>query len=205
MSAQFISLALGYALGSGVLRRKGLRQRPWLELQRLETEATYLNHQVRLLQRAATTELRCDLDVVGGRGFYDIRRARLQSPQLERALELLQPEGEPRLSAEVLQVAGLRGIASLWLDLGLWLPNGSGRLPMRSSTDAETLAAHLQQQGVLAAATDKRGPVVDFKPIVMAEFTQRLRPQVHRSMRHTLRPGSEHGLRLLQKGPLPAR
>ncbi|MEB3235366.1 MAG: hypothetical protein VKM98_08050 [Cyanobacteriota bacterium] len=205
MSAQFVSLAVGYALGGGVLRRKGVRQRPWLELQRLETEATYLNHQVRLLQQAAGSGLRSDLDVVAGRGFYDIRRARLQSPLLERALELLQPDGKPRLSDEVLQVAGLRGIASLWLDLGLWLPHGGGRLPLQTHADAESLAAHLGQQGVAAVAADKRGPVVDLRPAVMAELARRLRPHVHRSMRHALRPGSEHGLRLLRRGPLPAR
>jgi hypothetical protein len=198
MSAQFVSLAVGYALGgSGVLRRKGVRQRPWLELRRLETESTYLGHQVRMLQRAAIGELRLDQDVVAGRGFYDIRRARLHSPLLNRAMEILSPGGEPRLTVEALQVAGLRGIASLWLDAGTWRPDGSARLPVRSAGDTEPLIALLQQQGV-AAAADRRETVVELRPRAMAALADLLRPHVHRSMRHALRPGSTHGLALLE-------
>jgi len=198
MSARFVSLAVGYALGGGVLRRKGVRQRPWLELRRLETESIYLGHQVRGLQRAATGELRLDQDTLPGQGYYDIRRARLHSPLLERALELLMPDGEPRLTTEVLQVAGVRGLASLWLDLGAWRPGGAARLPLRSGADAELLVHHLKQLGVSAAAADRKGPVLEFRPVAMAEFADLLRPQVHRSMRHALRPGSLHGAELLR-------
>jgi hypothetical protein len=198
MSAQFVSLAVGYALGgSGVLRRKGVRRRPWLELRRLETESAYLGHQVRMLQRAVTGELRLDQDVIAGKGFYDIRRARLQSPSLGRAIELLCPDGELRLTTEVLQVAGMRGVASLWLDAGAWRPDGSGRLPMRSVADADLLVALLRQRGIAAVAADKRGPVIDMRPGVMSALADLLRPYVHRSMRHALRPGSSHGLALL--------
>jgi hypothetical protein len=197
MSARFVSLAVGYALGGGVLRRKGARQRPWLELRRLETESIYLGHQVRMLQRGVTGELRLDQDVVAGKGFYDIRRARLQSPLLERAMEILCPDGEPRLAAEALQVAGPRGIASLWLDAGTWRADGSARLSVRSVEDAEQLAAFLKQQGVAAAVVDRRGAAVDLRPRAMAALADILRPHVHRSMRHALRPGSTHGLALL--------
>jgi hypothetical protein len=198
MSAQFVSLAVGYALGTGTLRRKGARQRPWLELRRLETESVYLGHQVRMLQRAATGGLRLDQDVLAGRGFYDIRRARLQSPLLERAFELLMVDDQPRLTLEVLQVAGLRGIASLWLDLGVWQRNGGGRIPQRSEADAAVLADYLSQQGSSAIATDKRGPVVDLGPSAMSQFASALRPCVHRVMRHALHPGSIHGASLLR-------
>jgi hypothetical protein len=198
MSARFVSLAVGYALGSGLLRRKGVRQRPWLELRRLETESIYLGHQVRSLQQAATGELRLDRDVLAGKGFYDILRARLHSPLLERALELLMPDSELRLTTEVLQVAGTRGLASLWLDLGVWRPGGAGRLPLRSEADAELLAYHIRQEGVLATAADKRGPVLELRPTAMAEFADLLRPQVHRSMRHALRPGAVHGATLMK-------
>lgn len=198
MSARFVSLAVGYALGSGVLRRKGARQRPWLELRRLETESIYLGHQVRGLQRAATGELRLDQDTLPGQGYYDIRRARLHSPLLERALELLMPDGEPRLTVEVLQVAGIRGLVSLWLDLGVWRAGGAARLPLRSESDAELLAQHLRQLGISAAVADRKGPALDLRPVAMAKFTDLLRPQVHRSMRHALRPGSLHGAELLK-------
>lgn len=198
MSARFVSLAVGYALGSGLLRRKGVRQRPWLELRRLETESIYLGHQVRALQQAATGELRLDQDVLPGQGFYDVRRARLHSPLLERALELLMPDGEPQLGIEVLQVAGTRGLASLWLDLGIWRPGGAARLSLRSGADAELLAHHLRRQGVSAAVVDRKGPGLEFRPAAMAEFADLLRPQVHRSMRHALRPGSVHGAALLK-------
>jgi hypothetical protein len=199
MSARFVSLVVGYALSGvgGRLARKGIRQRPWLELRRSEIESTYLGHQVRALQRAATGGIRLDQDVLPGKGFYDIRRARLQSPLLERAFELLLEDGQPSLTSEVLHVAGSRGIASLWLDLGIWRHDGSGQLPMRTASDAELLAGHLKQQGVAAAAADKRGPVIELRPTAMAELATLLRPHVHRSMRHALRPGGTHGAVLL--------
>jgi hypothetical protein len=197
VTARFVSLAVGYALGGGQLRRKGARQRPWLELRRLETESTYLLHQVRALQRSSNGSARVDVDLVPGQGFYDVQRARLHSPLLERAMELLQVDRGLRFSAEALQVAGVRGIASLWLDVGRW-QLGSGLLPVPSLDDAAVLLEHLLScHGIKAAISQQGGPALLLAPRPMQDLVALLRPQVHRSMRHALRPGSHHGLTLV--------
>ena len=198
MTAQFVSLAVGYALGSGCLRRKGSRKRPWLELRRLETESTYLLHQVRMLQRSGSGSVRVELDMVPGQGFYDLRRARLHSPLLERAMELLAIDHGLRFSTEALQVAGVRGIASLWLDVGRWR-SGSGVIPLSSVDDAAVLQGVLAaRHGINATISERFGPALLVAPQPMQALVALLRPEVHRSMRHVLYPGVSFGQQLLE-------
>ena len=196
MSARFVSLAVGYALAGGELRRKGARQRPWLELQRLETEATYLDHQVRALRQSAGGTARVDLDFTCGEGFYDIARARISSPLLERAMELLCPAGEQRITPDALEVAGARGLACLWLDAGHW-DGRAGIIDTRSPADAALLRERLLVCGIEAGVASAGGASVRVAPSDMPALAALLRPQVHRSMRHTLHPGSIHGRSLL--------
>jgi hypothetical protein len=199
VNAQFVSLAVGYALGSGQLRRKGARQRPWLELRRLETESTYLLHQTRLLQRSGSGSVRVDVDMLPGQGYYDLRRARLHSPLLERAMELLQVDGDRRYSIEALRVAGVRGIASLWLDMGRWRL-GSGLLLIPSLEDGAVLSEYLlSHHGIKATISERPTPAVTLAPRPMQDLACLLRPQVHRSMRHALRPGACFGRQLLDE------
>lgn len=192
MSAQFVSLAVGYALGLGQLRRKGVRKRPWLELRRLETEATHLEHQVRALRRALHQPIRVDMDLISGKGYYDICRARIQSPWLERAIDL----AGSGITPEALSAAGVRGLACLWLDRGIWRRD-SGQFVLRSSADADAVQDVLLGLGIrLRRRADSSG-VIGIEPEPMHELAGILRPWVHRSMRHALRPGSVHGARLL--------
>jgi hypothetical protein len=198
VNAQFVSLAVGYALGGGQLRRKGARRNPWLELRRLETESTYLLHQVRLLQRSGSGSVRADIDMLPGQGYYDLRRARLHSPLLERAMELLQVDEGQRFSIEALQVAGVRGIASLWLDAGRW-QLGRGLLPVPSLDDAAVLLEYLlSHHGITATVSERPGPALVLAPRPMQDLAALLRPQVHRSMRHALHPGACFGRQLLE-------
>jgi hypothetical protein len=196
MKAHFISLAVGYALAGGELRRKGSRQRPWLEIRRLETEATYLGSQARALRRAATAEARCLEDAIPGQAFYDACRLRFQHPWLERVMEICCPGGEQRVTPEALQIAGMRGLAQLWLDAGCW-EGSEGRIVPRHGDDAAPIRAALAAQGIPSSAPIGRGGVVTVAPRPMEELAALLRPHVHRSMRHALRPGSRHGLFLL--------
>lgn len=193
MSAQFVSLAVGYALGIGQLRRKGVRKRPWLELRRLETEATYLEHQVRALRRVLPQPPRVDVDLVAGKGYYDISRARIQSPWLERALELL----EGGISEEALLVAGPRGLASLWLDLGAWRGE-QGEIRLASASEAEALRGALHRLGVAGESVHRSPDRTRLPAEAMRRLGGILRPYVHRSMRHALWPGARHGVHLLR-------
>jgi hypothetical protein len=198
VNAQFVSLAVGYALGGGQLRRKGTRRNAWLELRRLETESTYLLHQVRLLQRSSSGSVRADVDMLPGQGYYDLRRARLHSPLLERAMELLQVDEGQRFSIEALQVAGVRGIASLWLDVGRW-QLGRGLLPVPSLDDAAVLLEYLlTHHSIKATISERPGPALVLAPRPMQDLVALLRPQVHRSMRHALHPGACFGKQLLE-------
>jgi len=202
MKAHFISLAVGYALAGGELRRKGGRQRPWLEIRRLETESVYLGSQARALQRAATGEARCIVDGIPGHGFYDICRLRFQHPWLERVMEICCPGGEPQITAETLQIAGVRGLAQLWLDAGSWRGR-SGVIAPRTQADAHAVHAALADLGIPASKASQQREWLGLPPGPALELMALLRPQVHRSMRHALRPGSRHGLALLNsKGSL---
>jgi len=198
MKAHFISLAVGCALAGGELRRKGSRQRPWLEIRRLETESIYLGSQARALQRAATGEARCIVDGIPGHGFYDICRLRFQHPWLERVMEICCPAGEQRISAESLQIAGVRGLAQLWLDAGSWRGQ-TGSIQLAAVTDARSVHAALQALGIPSSSPSALRPGLELAPGPASELMTLLRPHVHRSMRHALRPGASFGMQLLRR------
>jgi hypothetical protein len=199
MQARLVSLAVGYAMGAGVLRRKGIRGKPWLELRRGELESEYLGHQLHNLRGAAGADYIARRDMVPGEGFYDIVRLRFHAPELERAMELLQVDSSQRLTPETLQVAGLRGLACIWLDCGRWAGE-SGVLSLRSADDARQLKRHLRNLGASLSATQPSSPLIKIQPESMKLLARELRPHVHRSMRRALWPGSIHGRELLARG-----
>lgn len=199
MQARFVSLAIGYAMGGGTLRRKGSRGRPWLELLRGELEAEYLGHQVQNLRKAAGADCIARRDMVPGEGFYDIARVRFYAPELERAMELLQVDSGQRLTPEALQVAGLRGLACAWLDCGRWADE-AGVLTLRSAEDARQLKRYLWDLEVKLGETQPSSPLVKVTPESMKRLAREMRPHVHRSMRRALWPGSIHGRELLARG-----
>lgn len=188
MSAEFVSLAVGYCLATGELRRKGVRQRPWMEIRRLETEATYLEHQVRALRRAVRQPIRVIEDMVPGRGYYDVCRVRIQSPLLERAMEVLQ-DG---LTEEAFLVAGTRGLACLWLDRGLW-QGSRGEVAFRSAAEGEAFRGALRRIAIPSAPPVGQKHLVRVGTEGMQQLATALRPYVHRSMRHALRPAARLG------------
>jgi hypothetical protein len=192
MKAHFISLAVGYALAGGALRRKGQRQRPWLEIRRLETESIYLCSQARALRRGATAEARCIEDLVPGQGFYDICRLRFQHPWLERVMEICCPDGRQCITAAALQIAGPRGLAQLWLDAGSW-SGRTGLLQLASLAEAEAVQAVLQDAKIPCSSPSRQQPRLELAPGPAAGLMTLLRPHVHRSMRHVLHPDSCHG------------
>lgn len=201
MSARLVSMAVAYAMGSGTLRRKGVKQRPWLELRRLETERTYLLHQVRSLQRAGAGPVRASVDMIPGQHFYDICRARLQHDAFERAMELLAPEGDAYLSEQVLQVGGGRGLASIWLDLGRW-DRGVAVIPLPRESDADALLAYLANRGIPGVNKGGSGSTLRLSRRQFAQFSGLIRHHVHRSMSHTLREGSRHGSSIMRVATL---
>lgn len=193
MGAQFVSLAVAYSLGLGSLRRKGVRRRPWLEIRRLEIEASYLEHQVRALRRVAFQPIQVERDMLPGKGYYDIVRARIQAPALERAIELL----EPGINTEALQAAGgARGIACLWLDCGFWR-RGAGVIPCSGEQEAEALRRGALDLDLSCSVSLGRRPAIEIDAQSMLVLARLARPFVHRCMRHALRPGSHHGAALL--------
>lgn len=196
MQARFVSLALSYSLVGGVLRRKGVKQRPWLELRRLETESTYLGHQLRSLRCCAPAGFIGHLDAVAGQGFYDIRRARIHSPHLERVMELACPDGEQRITQKILGITGDRGLAAIWLDGGTW-ERHAGVIDLRNHEDAVALQWYLKGRGFPSVLVTEVSRSLRVAPSIMAELTRLMRPHVHRSMRAALRPGSRHGALLL--------
>lgn len=198
MSARFVSLAVGYSLAGGELRRKGIRQRPWLEIRRLETEHTYLDHQGRALRRAAPGPSRQLLDSLPGHAFYDISRLRFQHPLLERVMDICCPDGKQQVTPKALEVAGERGLALLWLDAGSW-DGRTAVLRPRTLEDAQVIRSALQQRDIPCSRPSASAPWLEIAPLPMERLAEQLRPHVHRFMRHALRPGGKHGLALLRR------
>jgi len=138
----------------------------------------------------------CIEDVVPGRAFYDICRLRFQHPWLERVMEICCPGGEQQVTAEGLQIAGVRGLAQLWLDAGSWRGR-TGIITPRTAADARALHGALAGLGIPASRPSAQQGWLELAPGPAQELMALLRPHVHRSMRHALHPGSCHGLALL--------
>lgn len=178
-------------MGKGRLSLQGSKSRPFLELRRLETELPYLEHQIRKLRRVHDGPLDVHRDALPGDGFYDVHRARLTSPALHRAYELLYPRDEKQLSTQVMAIAGAGGMAAIWLDFGRW---ESGRRPALcghySEPEYRVLERWLQEQGVdthklVDSQRKRRGMAI--APDSVARAMHLLRPHVPRCMRPKLR------------------
>lgn len=177
-------------MGVGTIHLKGRKARPWLELCRCETQRTYLLHQVRRLQRAHDSPLETVCDTVPTDGFYDIHRARMHGEGLYRVYELLYPRDERRISEQVLAIAGMEGAATLWLDHGCWRGKRPAFNLCCSQSESEIIVNWLRRLGLhcLPSLTSGNGRLVVVNPGYINSFTKTLRPWVHASMRHTLRP-----------------
>lgn len=184
MSAQFVARALSYCLGKGTIALKGRNKRPWLELQRTELEGDYLRHQIRILQRLHQGRLEIVWDQVERDSFYCDIRARFHTDALWAAYELMYPRDEKVITRQIIDIAGMIGVAALTCDTAsctgkrfyLRLPHG----------DIEDLRGYLVEAGY---------PVSVFRNAagsVMAYVRERpglglakdLRKIIHSSMRH---------------------
>lgn len=109
---------LSYCLGSGTIALRGSKKRPWLDLQRSETEQTYARHQIRTLHRLHPGELEVVWDQVERNGFYNDVRCRVQSDLLRPAYELMYPRDEKVVTPEIIRITGFGGIVALFSDRG---------------------------------------------------------------------------------------
>jgi len=191
MSDPFVVHALSYCLGKGEIQLKGRIKRPWLKIQRPETERTYLDHQIRKLRKFHDGPHDAIWDRIPGPGFYDIERLRFKGSQLWHVYELLYPRDEWTLTPDILRMTGMTGIAALWCDCGHW-KNGTMRFGGRdlniTRDDYALLATHLADLG-FHCRIENRGRLVvavTMTPLYLRDFIRKLRPHVHRSMHHTL-------------------
>lgn len=182
-------LALAYSLGSNTtLRRLGANRRPYMQMIRPETEKTYLDSQVRAIRRSHQGKLDVVWDAVAGSGFYDKERVRFTTPRLERVFELITTkDGDFAPTIEAIDMAGDRGLASLWLDNGRW----DGRWLQLALPWDESLIREFQAW--LPIKTQPYGTKSALKGIRIGhdyalDLAGQIRHCVHRSMRHRLRP-----------------
>lgn len=96
-----------------------------IEIRRPEAEYSYLEHQARQLSRLARDRLETRMDLRAGEGLYNMLRFRARSDELAPLYRLLYFQDQRRISQQVLEIAGLRGIASLWFDCGHWVSGGA--------------------------------------------------------------------------------
>lgn len=193
MNAAFTAHALRACLGSGRLRRLGVKQRFWLEIVRCETERSYLDHQLRALRKSHDGPLEAHWDGISGSGRYDRERLRLTTPQLERAWELLFPGGDRLVSQQVLDITGPAGVAAIWLDQGRWLGRALELRLDWSAAELELLQQQIAELGCRShLAKTRQGALCGIHVLGrhVPGLAQTLRPFVHRSMRHRLWPGN---------------
>ena len=187
MSAQFVARVLSYCLGKGNISLKGSKRRPWLELKRSETERIYLGSQIYQLRQDHPGPVEVVWDRVPTDGFYDLDRARLQSDELWRAYDLLYPRDEFNLSREVLDLCGVIGLATLWLDHGAWVGR-AGEIRGRHTPDQKRLLAEwIRSMGFGAEAKFVNGVCrLSLPADSMREIKPVIRPHVHQTMRNKL-------------------
>lgn len=187
MSTQFVARVLSYSIGAGKIALKGSRKRPWLELKRPETERQYLGSQVYQLRKFHPGDLEIFWDRVPTDGFYDLDRARIQSDELWRAYELLYPRDKFTLSSTVLDLAGMHGACSLWLDHGSWHGRGGEITGGYSPHEKKLIGEWLTGLGFESAhrRVENRCRLY-LPPDTMRKFIPSIRPFVHASMRRKL-------------------
>lgn len=112
---------------------KGTTRRPWLEIRRSELEERYLRHQARTLQGLHQGPVRLVRDRIDSDSFYSDTLIRIQCDELSAAYELMYPRDEKVVTREIVQIAGMTGVAALFCDYGtvrgrklvLPVPNGN--------------------------------------------------------------------------------
>jgi hypothetical protein len=190
MTIAFTNKVLCYCLGNGILDLKGPKHRPWLELVRSEMETAYLRHQVLTLRRAAANPVRVEYDMLPlGKSPYARARVRLQSDELWRAYELLYARDRHKVTAKILQMTGLPGLAALWTDRGTIKPASAsihagrfwpGPTVISKWTDSVGCSCEVRLSGPSKSLHwDNAGS---------KHLMATLRPHIHTSMRHLTWP-----------------
>ena len=190
MSVQFVAHALSYNLGKGNISLKGKHQRPWLEIVRSEVDRTYLTHQLRTLKHTHDGAVDYLADRVPTDGFYDLERIRFHGDLLWRVYELLYPKDRKRITREVLNIAGLKGAAALWIDQGR-ISGKKGSIRGRySENDYLALESWFNDLSIPAKIHRNNVSIIQlsFKKDSLEELFKLLKPMMHYTMKKTLRP-----------------
>ena len=190
MSVQFVAHALSYNLGKGSITLKGKNQRPWLEIVRSEVDRTYLTHQLRTLKHTHDGAVDYLADRVPTDGFYDLERIRFHGDLLWRVYELLYPKDRKRITREVLNIAGLKGAAALWIDQGR-ISGKRGSIRGRySENDYLALESWFNDLSIPAKIHRNNVSIIQlsFKKDSLEELFKLLKPMMHYTMKKTLRP-----------------
>lgn len=138
-----------------------------------------------MLHKAHDGRLDAICDVVQADGFYDDRRIRVHSPDLDRVYELLYPRDERTLTPEVLAITGRLGLAALWCDTGT---ASKTRVVLRSwanSAETEHLYDWVMHFGYRPDTV--RAGRLEFCGIHADAIIHDLRPLLPRCKRHSLR------------------
>ena len=123
-------------------------------------------------------------------GFYDLERIRFHGDLLWRVYELLYPKDSKRITREVLNIAGLKGAAALWIDQGR-ISGKRGSIRGRY-TENDYLALESWFNDLSIPAKIHRNNVsiiqLSFKKDSLEELSKLLKPIMHYTMKKTLRP-----------------
>lgn len=166
---------------------RGSKRRPWLEITREETEGRYLSYQLFTLRRSANGPSDDVRSILAGRGFYDSERIKFNAEGLEQTYALLYPRDERLITQQVLDLVGLPGLVSLWLDQGKITSSKRGCLRGKYSLDElNLLKKAFREQGIAAGYSPLAGGSLLFNQEAMKALKALFAPHTHYSMRTKL-------------------
>lgn len=186
MSTRFVAHVLSYCLGTGTLRLKGRKQRPWLEISRLETERQYFKSQLKTLKLLHDGSLDIYTDRLPTNGFYDKERFRIHGEELYTAYTLLCPRDRQTITPKILDISHHLGAACLWVDQGRMIGKRGSIRGRYSDEEYECFASWFQRLGVDAVVHRNQNQVVQlsFKYATLSNLYDLIQPHIPASLNH---------------------
>ena len=124
---------------------------------------------------------------LGGETFYEDHLLRFHGEGLWRVYELIYSRDRKQITEKVLDIAGLDGLAALWIDRGLVLSGRAKRAGVLRpfwSRDEVRLLKDWMDANDLPCTFDRYRLLFDYEQ--MRTLKRRLAPRVHYSMRASL-------------------
>lgn len=153
-----------------------------------------MDHQLRRLRREHDGPIDAVWDVIPGSGFYDDHRISLHGEGLNHVYQVLYLRDEYTITRELLEVCGMQGLASMWIDRATFKPNYVYFSGGYSEKDCQVINEWINDLGYRAyifrqpnANPNKTSMQIRVRREHALQLRKDLYPLLHRSIRPALR------------------